>query len=88
MKRIGRDSMVEFIATTIFVFAGTLSAVSTGFWAVNPESADVARILPISMTFGISILALAHSIGHLSGGHMNPGMFSLWELIAFASHRD
>jgi len=26
------------------------------------------------MSFGVSILALVHSIGHLTGGHMNPGV--------------
>lgn len=29
-KRLVRDSLVELLATTVFVFNGTLSAVSTG----------------------------------------------------------
>jgi MIP family channel proteins len=74
-KRLIRDSLVEFLATTVFVYAGTLSALSTGRTLVGQGgSEDVARILPIAMSFGISILALAHSIGHLTGGHMNPGV--------------
>ena len=30
VKRLARDTFVEFVATTLFVFAGVLSAVSTG----------------------------------------------------------
>lgn len=75
-KRLVRDSLVELLATTVFVYAGTLSAVSTGakLTAQGNTSEDVARILPIAMAFGVSILALASSIGHLTGGHMNPGV--------------
>lgn len=38
---------------------------------------DVARTLPIAMVFGVSIMVLAFSIGHLTGGHMNPAVSSL-----------
>lgn len=38
-------------------------------------SEDVGRILPIAICFGVSILlAMAYSIGHITGGHMNPGV--------------
>lgn len=84
MTKILRDSVVEWIATTLFVFSGTLSAVSTSFTISQSEGIDhkpdVAQILPIAVVFGISILALAHSIGHLSGGHMNPGVTLLMYL--------
>ena len=66
--RVVRDSMVEFVATTLFVFSGTMSAVSTSNTKAGEDGGDVAQILPIAMSFGISILALAHSIGHLTGG--------------------
>jgi glycerol uptake facilitator-like aquaporin len=67
--KIARDSAVEFVATVLFVFSGTLSAISTGRKEiVSSVQNDVARILPIAVSFGISITALAHSIGHLTGG--------------------
>jgi aquaporin Z len=39
--------------------------------------ADPAVILPIAMVFGVSIMVLAYSIGHMTGGHMNPGVSCL-----------
>lgn len=74
-KRLARDTFVEFVATTLFIFAGTLSATSTGLKLVGMGvESDVARTLPIAMTFGISIMVLAFSIGHMTGGHMNPAV--------------
>jgi aquaporin Z len=35
---------------------------------------DVGRLFPIAFGFGISIMVLAYSIGHLTGGHMNPAV--------------
>ena len=75
-KRLIRDAVIEFVATTLFIYCGTLSALSTGTMLLleQHKMADVARILPIAICFGISILFLVHSIGHLSGGHMNPAV--------------
>ena len=67
--RLVRDTLVEFVATTLFIYGGTLGAVSTG-QKLNGQgnvAEDVARILPIAMSFGVSILAMVYSIGHLSG---------------------
>ena len=75
LKKLARDSFVEFLATTVFVFNGTLSATSTGRKLVGQGSTeDVARVLPIAMAFGVSIMTLAYAIGHITGGHMNPGV--------------
>ena len=74
-KKILRDALVEFVATSLFVFVGTIAGSSTGWEGFQEEkSVSTARILPIAMSFGLAILALAHSIGHLTGGHMNPGV--------------
>jgi len=74
-KRLVRDTLLEFMATTLFVFAGTLGAASTGRQLVGEGlDEDVARVLPIAICFGVSILYLAYSIGHMTGGHMNPAV--------------
>ena len=39
-----------------------------------PNSASVARVVPISFAFGMSILCQAYSFGHISGGHFNPAV--------------
>jgi hypothetical protein len=73
-KRLMRDTLIEFLATTVFVWAGTLSAVATGdALSGRGNKEDVARILPIAFSFGVSILALVYAMGHLTGGCMNPG---------------
>jgi hypothetical protein len=47
VKRLWRDTFVEFVATTLFVFNGTLSVTSTGRKLVGQGNIqDVARILP------------------------------------------
>jgi aquaporin-1 len=80
-KMVLRDSLVEFMATTVFVYFGTLSAVSTGSYLVNEDiSKDVARALPIALSFGVTISVMVYSIGHITGGHMNPGVSLLMRL--------
>ena len=75
-KILLKHSLIEFCATTIFVYFGTLSAVSTGtkLGGGSGNSDDVARIFPIAFSFGITIMALVYAIGHITGGHMNPGV--------------
>ena len=76
-----------FVATTcglacnltfLFVIdAPNRSAVSTGEQLASsaaPTAASVARVLPISFAFGMSILVQAYSFGHVSGGHFNPAV--------------
>ena len=62
--RCRRDTMVEFLATTLFIFSGTASAVASGrSLSSNGLTEDVGRIMPIAWTFGVSILTMAYSIG-------------------------
>mmetsp|Transcript_23058 Transcript_23058/g.32488 ORF Transcript_23058/g.32488 Transcript_23058/m.32488 type:complete len:355 (-) Transcript_23058:25-1089(-) len=93
-KKILKECAAEFFGTAIFVYFGTLSAVSTGSILSSAEFGDVARIFPIAFCFGVSILSLVYTIGPISGGHMNPGVslmtffkgeMSLLKLIAYWS---
>lgn len=76
IKKLIKHSLIELCATTVFVYFGTLSAVSTGtkLGGGSGSGADVARIFPIAFSFGITIMCLVYSIGHITGGHMNPGV--------------
>lgn len=75
-KKVFKHTTIEFCATTIFVYFGCLSAISTGtkLGGGSGSGEDVGRIFPIAFTFGIGIMCLAFSIGHITGGHMNPGV--------------
>jgi aquaporin Z len=63
--KLVRAVMAEFFATAIFIYIGCGSVV-----AANQGS--TTDIVGIALAFGLSITALAFTIGHHSGGHMNP----------------
>lgn len=64
-----RAVLAECIATFLFVFIGTMSAVG-----IAPVVDDWAKIIRISFAFGLMIAICIQMIGHVSGGHMNPAV--------------
>ena len=67
-----KKPIAEVIGTFILVFFGCGSAVLMG---------EHIGFLGISLAFGLSIVAAAYSIGHISGAHLNPAV-SLGVLLA------
>lgn len=63
----------EVIGTAVLVFFGCGAAVLSGF--------DVVGQLGIALAFGFAIIAMAYSIGPVSGCHVNPAV-SLGAFIA------
>lgn len=63
----------EFIGTFILVFCGT------GAIIINEVSGGTISHLGIAITFGLAVLAMIHTVGDISGAHMNPAV-----TIAFA----
>lgn len=73
-----RKYIAEAIGTFVLVFFGVGSAVLAGggMGLENPIA-----ITGISLAFGISVVAMANSIGHISGAHLNPAV-SIGALVA------
>jgi len=66
-----RAVAAEFVGMVLFVYIGCSSVVGT----FNPVSGGAkAQITDIALAFGLSIAALVHTIGHISGGHLNPAV--------------
>ena len=58
----------EFIGTFGLVFCGT------GAIVINQESAGAITHLGIAITFGLIVMAMILSFGHISGAHINPAV--------------
>lgn len=64
--------MAEVIGTFTLVFMGC----ATVLFMV-----DEVGLLGVSLAFGLSVIAMAYSIGHISGAHLNPAV-SIGALVA------
>ncbi len=60
--------VAEFIGTFVLVF------VSCGAAAVSGGIGGVLGVAGIALAFGLSIVAMAYSIGNISGCHINPAV--------------
>ncbi len=74
--------IAEFIGTAVLVTFGCGSAVAANTLLAGEAGVPLAfSTLLISFAFGLSIVAMAYSIGNVSGCHINPAV-SLGVLIA------
>ncbi|MDO4280226.1 MAG: MIP family channel protein [Peptococcaceae bacterium] len=62
--------IAEFIGTMVLVIFGCGTAAATGVSGADPNGAYILTAL----AFGLSIVAMAYSIGNVSGCHVNPAV--------------
>ncbi|KAH7577422.1 hypothetical protein JRO89_XS01G0249100 [Xanthoceras sorbifolium] len=66
--------IAEVLGTYFLIFAGCASVV------VNSDYEKVVTLPGISMVWGLAVMVLVYSVGHISGAHFNPAV-----TIAFAT---
>ena len=63
-----RQYVAEALGTMVLVLAGCGAAVFNG------GAATTAAVLTIASAFGLSVVAMAYTIGPVSGCHINPAI--------------
>jgi aquaporin NIP len=63
-----RRCTAEVLGTFALVFCGT------GALVINQEAGSVITHVGVAITFGLIVMAMIHTLGDISGAHMNPAV--------------
>ena len=63
--KTGQKFTAEFIGTFLLVLGGCGTAIFAG---------SVVGFLGVAIAFGLTVVAMAYGIGHISGAHLNPAV--------------
>lgn len=70
----GSRLVAEALGTFILVFGGCGSAVLAAVVVVEPGFNLGIGFLGVALAFGLTVVAAAYGLGHISGGHFNPAV--------------
>ena len=65
-------AIAELVGTFVLVFGGT--AVAVGAILARPTAGPPYDSLAVALAFGLALAAVVASVGHVSGGHVNPAV--------------
>ena len=71
-QNLPRVAVAEAVGTFLLVLAGTAVAVSAVLG--RPIAGGAADSLAVALAFGLALVALVNSLGHVSGCHLNPAV--------------
>lgn len=66
--RLLRSATAEVVGTFVLVLAGTATAIGAG------RADAVYELVAVVLAFGIALAAMAATLGHVSGCHLNPAV--------------
>lgn len=71
---MGSRLAAEFLGTFVLVFGGCGSAI----FAAQVLDGDTVNMgigfLGVALAFGLTVLVMVYTVGHISGGHFNPAV--------------